>query len=295
MKEDGAIETDDKKDKPMDNLPGNELSWTSPRRGMEGALQRNIRLLKVVGLRALVVPGLLLLGLYIMSRYLVGPLEVEWGLLKVFLGLLGIIGYSFINAVFQEWCPDRYKMNDEGIEIRSSTSSEGNGLIPWHKIRSFYLERKPDGENADLLVLYPDRGRKVLWLPEDEMKDTIITIVKDKIPCQEISSRKTYEPIISNWAADFLWLLTGIYAMGIGYFLGTAPIEILPHFGWIALGTLVFGPGTLGCLLLYHKGLMRPHILMTAGMYNFISLGVLFLIAVMFQIHQTLQIAKGSL
>lgn len=294
MKQDSTLEIDDKKDKPVDNLAGSELSWTAPRRGTKDTVHRTFLILRTIGLRSLVVPAILIFGFYLLSRYLVGPLEVEGGIFRVLFGLLGILGYIFFFTVFHELCPDQYKMNDEGIEIRSSTSSEGNKMTPWHKIRSFYLERKPDGENADLLVLYLDRGRKVLWLPEDELKDTILTIVKDKVPCQETVSRKRSDPVISDWAADFLWFFVGVYAVAAGYFLGTVPVFPSLQFWLVIGGTVLLGPGTIGCFLLYGRSLWRPHIRLTAGLLNFVAVCLVFMMAILFWIHHTLQMAKGA-
>ena len=250
--------------------------------------------------RVMIFIGIVVLCIYLAVKHLIPSFEGmpswEWLAVKIYLVCIAAYLGFWICCVIAPLNSSEYELTDKAVRI----VSESGSVIPWEKISAYSLVKMYGIEKATMLVLHLKKhgGKKTLTLPADDMDQAIISAVAQKVPLfqeqsPEIAGRPVDQSDVSGWAAAFLYALTVTYATVFGYLIGTQ--MTLTTF-WICLliGTALFGPGTLGCLMLYGGGkLFQGRIVYVVG-FNMLALGLLMGFGAIFHVGQIASNAVGK-
>jgi len=242
--------------------------------------------------RVLVAVAVVLLLLYwFLHRTL--PDEVlpalDRGLVGVFLGSVGVCCLPFVYALLGRWGPTNYEISEKRI---SKSDIAGLRVVLWKDVKGYTPSRSSEFPNVISILVHSKRRGMVLWIAEGDLAEQVMTTFRQRCPLiPEDEEERSGKPVPSDFEILQLLLTTVVYSGVVGYLLSACFSR--PVLIFVFLITLLVGPGTMGCLLLYGKKTFRnKNLKCFAYVFNFFGLVLVISALVLFDFYYWSQVIK---
>lgn len=242
--------------------------------------------------RVLVTAAAILLLLYwFLHRTL--PDEVlpalDRGLVRVFLGSVGVCCLPFVYALLGRWGPTNYEISEKRI---SKSDIAGLRVVLWKHVKGYTPLRSSEFPNVISILVHSKRRGIVLWIAKGDLAEQVMRTFGERCPLiPEDEEERSGKPVPSDFEILQLLLTTVAYSGVVGYLLSghlSRPTLIV-----VLVITLLAGPGTIGCLLLYGKKTFRnKNVKFFAYVFNLFGLVLVMLALVLFDFYYWSEVIK---
>jgi len=202
-------------------------------------------------------------------------------------GLMCLI--YFLYPILIRFFTPTYQISDKTI-VRRSIFSET--AMSWKTVTGYSLFEEEQFPDVLAITVHAKKRKMVLLVPKGELSEQVTATFSQR--CTLISERADSPPartMLTN--AQYLWLLVFslAYSMGIAYLVHPYRSGFL--IGFVVVATMVFGPGTLGCIAIYGiKSFRQKDVRGYALIFNFLAAMFLALFLVLLEIYYWSKIIK---
>ncbi len=165
-------------------------------------------------------------------------------------GPVGFLVLFLLTCCLFLLSPFRYKLSEKGVSFETH-------LWKWDQLSGYRLGQEPDTGGLHSVTVYRNNGaRRSLFLPGTELDQEILSAIAQRLRYLFYEPPQRTRPgPLSAAAFAFLYTASSAYAVPLGYATSVRGERLLV---WAMLcGTLVLGPGTLGCLVLFRRRFFR--------------------------------------
>jgi hypothetical protein len=225
------------------------------------------------------------------------PKVVFPGLWKAFVGtLFGVVLLCLLQ--FFLWFTRRLLGTEYEISEKALTRKNIDGIraIRWKDVTGYSVFEDRQFAGAVSIRVHAKTRNITLWVPRGELLEQVKATFTQRCGCTRDSQDEASTEIVVT-EAQYLWLLvfTLAYSIGVGYLAHSwvhSRKSALP-IAFAILGTLVFGPGTLGCIAIYGiKSFRQKDVRGYALIFNFLAAMFLGLFLVLLEIYHWSRIIK---
>ena len=237
------------------------------------------------------VAALLLLLFWFLNRTL--PDEVlpalNRGLIGVFVAAIGFCSLYFAYPVLGRRFGTKYEITDKKI---TQTDIGGGKVMLWKDVKGYTPSEDTEFPKVVSIIVHPKHRKMVLWIPKGELAEQVMTTFSERCPLiRESEAPESRRAPLSDFEILELLLTTVAYSIVVGYLVSvylSRPTLII-----VLVITLLVGPGTIGCLLLYGKKTFRDkNFRGLAYGFNFCGFILLMLTWVLFALYPWSQVIK---
>lgn len=214
---------------------------------------------------------------------------LDRGLVGVFLGSVGVCCLPFVCALLGRWFQTKCKISEKGI---SRSDINGARFLLWKDVTGYTPSRSNEFPGLMSILVHSKRRGMVLWIPRGELAEQVITTFAERCPLIHEDEKARSERVTVSDSETLELLLTSVaYSILAGYLLFAYPSRpmLIIVFGI----TILVGPGTIGCLLLYGKKTFRDGKLKAiACVFNMLGLVLLMLTWSLFAFYHWSQVIR---
>lgn len=214
---------------------------------------------------------------------------LDRGLVVVFCASLVLSSLYLIHPLLSRCFQTKCKISDKGIR---KADISGEHVMLWKDVRGYTTTRSNDFANLISILVHSKRRKMVLWIPKGELAEQVMTTFRQRCPLiPEEEEERSGKPVPSDFEILQLLLTTVVYSGVVGYLLSACFSR--PVLIFVFLITLLVGPGTMGCLLLYGKKTFRnKNLKFFAYVFNLFGLVLVMLALVLFDFYYWSEVIK---
>ncbi len=228
-------------------------TWKTPRAPLRKTCLAFAREYSFIAIRLAVIATILLVAFYFLCEYLEpGALPLRLIVISVvmIMGFIGLLPLSFLMPLIAQ---QEYQLTDKGIRFSNRT-------IRWDQILAAKFEADPEFPGVTLVKIQLKFGVRAYQIDTELFEREIKPVFESRVKLEDFEKAGVPEPlVISGWTWTFLALVMLAY-LGAGAWLTVwlADSRILKYLITASMvATLIIGPGSIGCVLLYGLPLFK--------------------------------------
>ena len=266
--------------------------WKAPREAERYMFSIHVKMWKAVVPRVVCVTAAILLVVFgflwnILPEDILASLK--WGFLGVFGAAMLYCFLFFVHPLFSLVFGTGYEIDEARILKRGIT---GDTTVVWADVTGYSVLEDQQFPDLVLITAHTKDRRLNLWLSKGRLAEQVITTFAERCALvAESQGAVRVTRLLTDAQYIYLLVLTLFYSLAVGFLLhahGSVLVLVL-----VCVVTVMLGPGTLGCLLLYGTRTVKDRFAKAyAGAFNVAGLVLLFFFFILFELYHWSKIIK---